>query len=159
MKVKITEVGKCCLINKSKKLDMNLTRYLQLALTQFMSNSIRDDVLQVIKKLVTPAEVIVLITQVESLDDPGAYCSNICDDNVTVAGFFLFIDFVAALIINLGEPAIKDMQKYCNTKHPFVFWLIQYTSDDRFHDEIMLKFNRIFTDWRHNSTLRNLNEC
>lgn len=125
---------------------MDLIKQLQAAFTQFISNSVQDDMLLRIKHTVTPADVSLLIMIVESLDDPGSYCKDGFNDTMTVAGFFLFIDFIVVLIINLGEPAIKEVQNYRTNKHPFVLWIIQYVTDNRFHNAIMLNFMRVFTE-------------
>ena len=124
---------------------MILEQRLRLAFKQFLSNSVSGDLLKLIKDSIKPADVEMLIRIIESLKDPSVYCKN-DDDRETVSGFFLFIDFVSALLINLGDSAIQELNSYRNTKHPFVPWVIKYVNDKRFHDEIMSKFSEIFAD-------------
>jgi len=107
-----------------------------MAKAQFISNTVTDELLKSIKSSVTSADVDTLIAKVESLDDPSAYCKNDLDSK-TPAGFFLFLDFISALIINLGSSAIQETEKYSNSKHHFVRWVVKYASDERFHNEII----------------------
>lgn len=122
---------------------MNLNEMLDLAFEQFISNTVTDELLKSIKSSVTSADVDTLIIKIESLDDPSAYCKNDLDSK-TPAGFFLFLDFSSALIINLGHSAIQETDKYSNSKHPFVPWVVKYASDERFHNEILSKFSNLF---------------
>lgn len=122
---------------------MSLNEKLDAAFEQFISNTVSDDLLKSIKDSVTSADVNILLRKVESLDDPSAYCKNDFDSE-TPAGFFLFIDFISALIINLGTPAIEETKKLENTNHHFVSWVIKYADDNRFHHEIMSKFSALF---------------
>lgn len=55
---------------------MNLNEMLDLAFEQFLSHTVTDELLKSIKSSVTSADVDTLITKVESLDDPSAYCKN-----------------------------------------------------------------------------------
>jgi hypothetical protein len=80
---------------------------------------------------------------VESLDDPSAYCKNDFDSETPV-GFFLFIDFISALVINLGSQAAEETNKFNDTSNHYIHWVIKYANDDRFHDEIMSKFSSLF---------------
>ena len=122
---------------------MSLEVKLNMVFEQFISNKVSDDLLRRIKDSVTSADIDVLMKKVESLDDPSAYCKNDLDSK-TPAGFFLFIDFISALIINLGDSTIQEANNYSNIKHPFVPWVIKFVNDERFHNEIMSKFSRIF---------------
>ena len=122
---------------------MSLPENLKKSFDQFISDDLSKDFLRGIVAEVGAGDVDVLIESIEQLDDPSEYCAG-DHDNKTVAGFFLYIDFISALIINLGEPAIKLTLKYVNSKHPFVPWVVKYAGDSRFHDEIMEKFNDIF---------------
>lgn len=122
---------------------MSLNEKLDMAFEQFISNTVSDDLLKLIKDSVKSADVDTLMRKVESLDDPSAYCKDDFDSE-TPAGFFLFIDFVSALIINLGAPAIEETKKFGNTNHHFLPWVIKYADDDRFHHEIMSKFSALF---------------
>lgn len=122
---------------------MSLKAKLNMAFEQFISNKVSDDLLRRIKDSVTSADIDVLMKKVESLDDPSVYCKNDLDSK-TPAGFFLFIDFISALIINLGDSKIQEANNYSNIKHPFVPWVIKFANDERFHNEIMSKFSRIF---------------
>lgn len=97
---------------------MNLNAILDSAFEQFISNAVSDDLLRSIKSSVTSTDVYILIRKVESLDDPSAYCKNDLDSK-TPAGFFLFLDFISALIINLGDSAIDLLQ--CKFKYSPVF--------------------------------------
>lgn len=124
---------------------MNLNAKLDSAFKQFLSNSVSDDLLRSITRSVTSTDVNILIREVESLDDPSAYCKNDLDSE-TPAGFFLYLDFISALIINLGDSAILEANKYSNSKHHFVKWVVKYASDERFHNEIISKFSRIFAE-------------
>lgn len=124
---------------------MNLNAMLDSAFEQFISNAVSDDLLRSIKSSVTSTDVDKLIRKVESLDDPSAYCKNDLDSK-TPAGFFLFLDFISALIINLGNSAILEANKYSNSKHHFVPWVVKYASDERFHNQIISKFSRIFAE-------------
>lgn len=124
---------------------MNLNAMLDSAFEQFISNAVSEDLLRSIKSSVTSTDVDTLIRKVESLDDPSAYCKNDLDSK-TPAGFFLFLDFISALIINLGNSAILEANKYSNSKHHFVPWVVKYASDERFHNQIISKFSRIFAE-------------
>ena len=126
---------------------MNVNEMLDLAFEQFISNTVTDELLKSIKSSVTSADVDTLIAKVESLDDPSAYCKNDLD-NKTPAGFFLFLDFISALIINLGSSAIQETEKYSNSKHHFVRWVVKYASDERFHNEIISKFSNLSVFWQ-----------
>lgn len=109
----------------------NVRKKLELLLTHFLSNSVSGDLLREIRQCVEPADVSILMAMVESLEDPSAYCKNDTDQK-TVSGFFLFIDFVSALIINMGAPAVQEIKKYATSTHPFVPWVVKYCTDDRF---------------------------
>jgi len=124
---------------------MVLAEQLHVIFKQFISNSVSGDLLKLIKYSIKPTDVEILMRMIISLKDPSAYCKN-DDDHETVSGFFLFIDFVSALLINLGDSVIQELNSYRNTKHPFIPWVIKYVSDKRFHDEIMSKFSEIFAD-------------
>lgn len=122
---------------------MNLSEELKDAFDQFVSSQISKDFLRSIVAKVDDRDVDILVEAVERLDDPSEYCQDDYDDK-TVTGFFLYIDFISALLINLGEPAIKLASKYAGSKHPYVPWVIKYVGDSRFHNDIMEKFNDIF---------------
>ena len=124
---------------------MSLIAELDMAFEQFISNTVSDDLLRKIKDSITSADIDVLMRKIESLDDPSAYCKNDFDSK-TPTGFFLFIDFISALIINLGDSTIQEATKYSNIKHPFVPWVIKYANDERFHTELMSKFSTIFAE-------------
>ena len=124
---------------------MLVKKNLELVFTQFLSNSVSEELLKETRQCVQPADVSILMTMVESLDDPSAYCKSDMDQK-TVSGFFLFIDFVSALIINMGDPAVHEIRKYASSTHPFVPWVVKYCTDDRFKNEIMSKFTSVFVD-------------
>ena len=52
--------------------------------------------------------------------------------------------FVSALLISLGEPAIKRAAAYADSRHPYVPWMIKYAEDPRFHADIKAKFSDVF---------------
>lgn len=122
---------------------MNLSEDLSEAFAQFVSAKISKDFLRSIVTNVGERDVDTLIEAIERLDDPSEYCEDDYDDK-PVTGFFLYIDFISALLINLGDPAIQLASKYASSKHPYVPWVVKYTGDSRFHNEIMAKFNDVF---------------
>ena len=122
---------------------MNLSEELKDAFDQFVSSQISKDFLRSIVAKVDERDVDILVEAVERLDDPSEYCQDDYDDK-TVTGFFLYIDFISALLINLGEPATKLLSKYAGCKHPYVPWIIKYAEDSRFHNDIMAKFSDVF---------------
>lgn len=122
---------------------MSLSDELKQAFDQFISGDPSNDFLRGIVANVRVEDVDSLIDSVNRLGDPSEYCEDDYDDK-TVAGFFLYIDFISALVINLGEPAIKSASKYSDSRHPFVPWIAKYTGDTRFHGDIMAKFTDIF---------------
>lgn len=122
---------------------MNLKEYLDTAFNQFITNEVSNDLLKSIKETVTVDDINALIGSVESLGDPSEYCKNDYDDK-TPAGFFLYIDFISALIIYLGDPATQEAINFRDTKHPFVKWVVTYVEDERFHKEIASKFSEVF---------------
>ena len=113
------------------------------AFDQFISSKISKDFLRSIVAKVDERDVDVLVEAVERLDDPSEYCQDDYDDK-TVTGFFLYIDFISALLINLGQPATKLLSKYAGSKHPYVPWVIKYAGDSRFLNDIMEKFSDVF---------------
>lgn len=122
---------------------MNLSEELKDAFNQFISSKISKEFLRSIVAKVDERDVDILVEAVERLDDPGEYCQDDYDDK-TVTGFFLYIDFIGALLINLGQPATKLLSKYAGSKHPYVPWVINYAGDSRFHNDIMEKFSDVF---------------
>ena len=98
---------------------MNLSEDLNKVFDQFVSSQISKDLLRGIVSKVDERDVDILIEAVERLDDPSEYCEDDYDDK-PITGFFLYIDFISALLINLGEPAIKLVSKYVGSKHPYV---------------------------------------
>lgn len=122
---------------------MNLSEELKDAFDQFISSKISKDFLRSIVAKVDERDVDILVEAVERLDDPSEYCQDDYDDK-TVTGFFLYIDFISALLINLGRPATKLLSKYAGSKHPYVPWVIKYAGDSRFHNDIMEKFSDVF---------------
>lgn len=124
---------------------MSLNLKLNVVFEQFILNRVSDDLLKEIKDLVTYDQIDLLISKVQFLDDPSVYCKNDHDSD-TPAGFFLFIDFISALIINLGDSTLQKMYQYKNIRHPFVPWVIRYVNDQRFHREIMSKFSQVFDE-------------
>ena len=111
---------------------------------RFIADDVSSDSLQTIKESVTLDDVAALLRSVESLGDPSEYCKDDYDTK-TPAGYFLYIDFISALIINLGDSAAVEVAKHQNTRHPFVKWVVQFVSDERFHEEITSKFGDVFT--------------
>ncbi|WP_017294382.1 hypothetical protein [Geminocystis herdmanii] len=93
--------------------------YITEVFLQFISNNVSNHFLGSIVKVVNLAHIDILLMSVESLDDPSAYCKH-DDDRKTVKGFFLYLDFISALIINLGERSIDLLNKYKNSQHPFI---------------------------------------
>lgn len=122
---------------------MNLSEELKDAFDQFISSKVSKDFLRSIVAKVDERDVDILVEAVERLDDPSEYCQDDYDDKA-VTGFFLYIDFISALLINLGQPATKLLSKYAGSKHPYVPWVIKYAGDPRFHNDIMEKFSDVF---------------
>ncbi|MDJ0828590.1 MAG: hypothetical protein QNI92_01995 [Desulfobacterales bacterium] len=122
---------------------MHIAATLDQMFSDFIAGNIPLDLIKDLKDKVEPADVNLLMQKIDSLKDPSEYCKNDFDDQ-TVKGFFLFIDAVSALIINLGEPALPQMGDHSGSSHPFVPWVVKYVQDDRFHTEILQKFDGIF---------------
>lgn len=122
---------------------MNLDEELKQTFSQFLSGDQSETNLRRLVENIDESDVDTLINAVEQLEDPSEYCKDDFD-NKTVTGFFLFIDFISALIINLGETATRSVSKYSDTNHPYVPWVVKYVGDPRFHDEIMAKFDKVF---------------
>lgn len=122
---------------------MSLSENLNEAFDQFISSRTSSDFLRSIAEGLDEGDVEVLIEAVARLNDPSEYCKNDYD-NATVTGFFLYIDFVSALLISLGEPAIKRAAAYADSRHPYVPWMIKYAEDPRFHADIKAKFSDVF---------------
>lgn len=122
---------------------MNLDEELKQTFSQFLSGEQSETNLRRLVENVDESDVETLINAVDQLEDPSEYCKDDYD-NKTVTGFFLFIDFISALIINLGETAIKSVSRYDNSGHPYVPWVVKYVGEPRFHDEIMAKFDTVF---------------
>lgn len=121
---------------------MDIQEKLREIFLQFISDKVSKKLLSSIVKSVNLNDLDILLMSVESLDDPSAYCKNDYD-NSTVKGFFLYLDFISALIINLGEDAIEKITKYKNSKHPFIPWVVKYVEDKRFHAQVVSKFKDI----------------
>ena len=124
---------------------MTLEDHLNSAFEQFLSNAVEIALLRSIRDSIGLADVETLIQAVASLDDPSEYCAHDLD-SATVTGFFLFIDFISALIIHLGDPAIQATNAYQDIRHPFVPWVIKFANDERFHAELLTKFDSVFND-------------
>jgi len=124
---------------------MTLEARLNRAFEQFLSNTVEIDLLRSIRDSTGPADIGTLIDAVASLNDPSEYCAHDLD-SATVTGFFLFIDFISALIIHLGDPAIQATNAYQGIRHPFVPWVIKFANDERFHVELLTKFDDVFND-------------
>jgi len=122
---------------------MAITEQLQQAFQQFISNQVSQDLLREIVCAVSLDDVDSLMASVEDLDDPDEYCESDYDDR-TITGYFLFIDFISALIIHLGDSAIAKASSYADAAHPYTPWIARYTGDVRFHAEIMAKFEDAF---------------
>lgn len=122
---------------------MNLDEELKQTFSQFLSGEQSETNLRRLVENIDEANVETLINAVEELEDPSEYCKDDYDNN-TVTGFFLFIDFISAVIINLGEGSIESVSRYDNSSHPYVPWVVKYVREPRFHDEIMAKFDKIF---------------
>ena len=122
---------------------MNLNEHLDKAFAAMISGSLPLALLKEIKENITADDAEILAEKIISLGDPSDYCKNDCDGK-TVAGFFLFIDFVSALLIHLGDSAIERLDKYSDSRHPFLHWVLKYAADDRFHHEILAKFGDLF---------------
>ncbi|BCU05588.1 hypothetical protein [Allochromatium tepidum] len=118
---------------------------LNMAFRQFLSSSVSDELLRLIKDSIGPEDVDTLMQAVLSLNDPSEYCKHDLDSE-TVSGFFLFLDFISALIIQLGDQAIQATKAYQDTRHPFVPWVIKFVNDERFHAEILAKFESLWND-------------
>jgi hypothetical protein len=78
------------------------------------------------------------LRKIDALGDPSDYCRNDFD-NETVSGFFLFIDFISALIVGLGPEAIAKAEGHRGSGK-FTPWVIKYAGDPRFHPELLSKF-------------------
>lgn len=122
---------------------MSLSGDLTEAFDRFLASTISKDLLRSIVARVGVHDVDTLIASIERLGDPGEYCKD-DRDNKTVAGFFLYIDFISALLINLGDPAIQLASRYAGAKHPYVPWVVKYAGDGRFHGDILAKFDDVF---------------
>lgn len=122
---------------------MKLREDLEKAFSEMISGSLPLALLKEIKENIRPDDAEILAEKIKSLGDPGDYCKNDCDGK-TVEGFFLFIDFVSALLIHLGDCAIERLDAYSDSRHPFLPWVLKYIADDRFHDEILGKFGDLF---------------
>ena len=118
---------------------------LNRAFEQFLSSAVSDELLRLIKDSIGPEDVDTLMQAVLSLRDPSEYCKDDLDSE-TVSGFFLFLDFISALIIQLGDQAIRATKVYQDTRHPFVPWVINFVNDERFHAEILAKFESVWND-------------
>ena len=118
---------------------MNLSEKLDIAFQQFISHEVSNDFLRQIRNQVSEDDVDALVGSVESLGDPSEYCKDDFDE-MTPAGFFLYVDFVSALIIDLGTNAIQQVGRYSDTNHHFVKWVVKFVQDERFHNEIVAKF-------------------
>lgn len=124
---------------------MSTEDLLNRAFRQFLSSSVSDELLRSIKDSIGPEDVDTLMQAVLSLNDPSEYCKDDLDSQ-TVSGFFLFLDFISALIIQLGDQAIRATQAYQDTRHSFVPWVIKFVNDERFHAEILAKFKSLWND-------------
>ncbi|MHC9511984.1 hypothetical protein [Kangiella sp. M94] len=122
---------------------MNLDEELEQTFSQFLSGDQSETNLRRLVDNIDESDFETLINAVQELEDPSEYCKDDYDNN-TVTGFFLFIDFISAVIINLGEGSIESVSRYDNSSHPYVPWVVKYVREPRFHDEIMAKFDKIF---------------
>jgi len=122
---------------------MNVSEKLDQMFSEFISGGMPLKIIKELKDSITPDDVDLLMEKVIALKDPSEYCKNDYDDK-TVTGFFLFIDAVSALIINLGYARISKTKKYEQSSHPFVPWVVKYAQDARFHKEILNKFDNLF---------------
>ena len=112
---------------------------LQRVFQEFLDGADSADFLKNTRAAIKIDDVPALLDMVESLGDPGDYCKDDYDQ-ATPAGYFLYIDFVSWLIIELGDEAIDIARNRQGTRHHFVRWIVRFTTDSRFHDEISQKF-------------------
>ena len=118
---------------------MDIDQKLAESFDRFLAHDVSDDLLREISSSVSIDDVDRLIASVQSLDDPSEYCRDDLDEK-TPAGFFLYVDFVSALIISLGDSATRRAIQFEDSNHPFVRWVVRYVGDDRFHKELISKF-------------------
>ena len=123
---------------------MNIEETLDEAFKQLIKHEVSNDLLKSIKEAVSVSDINTLLDHVDSLGDPSEYCENDYDQK-TPAGFFLYIDFISAVIIHLGDSALQEVMKCKDTNRPFVKWIVKYVEDERFHEEITAKFSEIFS--------------
>ncbi|MBF0101056.1 MAG: hypothetical protein HQK77_09135 [Desulfobacterales bacterium] len=118
---------------------MNKKEQLDHLFFQFLSGNVSRELIVEFQINIAPDDVGLLLEAVSSLNDPSDYCKNDYDCE-TVTGFFLFIDFVSALIIKMGNFTSNEIESYSQFTGKFVPWVIKYVKDERFHSDILSKF-------------------
>ena len=89
-----------------------------------------------------------MMEYIEKLKGPEQYMDDLDEyidaDNaemeIIVEGFFKFVDLVSALIINLGEEAIREARNFDGSHSPYVPWVLKYCVDPRFRDQVFDSF-------------------
>jgi hypothetical protein len=87
-----------------------------------------------------PADTIWMMKYIESLAGPQDYMDDLDEhddfDNakgeVTVKGFFQFIDLVSLLILKLGDDAIAEAKRFENSSSHYAPYILRYCTDPRF---------------------------
>lgn len=122
---------------------MSIDILLDEMFSEFINGEIPLESLQKLKNVLKVEDIEFLIKKINSLKDPSEYCKNNYD-NKSISGFFLFIDAITALIINLGSDGVNKLLQYENNCSGFLIWIIKYVKDKRFHSEILKKFENVF---------------
>lgn len=110
---------------------------------EFLSGQPQADRLERLRDALTPGDIPALLNFVAGLADPSEYSASEYDAD-TPARYFLFLDFVTALLINLGDEGRAGVEPHLNTQAPFLKWVVKFVADTRFHAEIMAKFQEVF---------------
>lgn len=89
-----------------------------------------------LKESINESHVELLLRKIESIGDPSDYCDD-DETHVPVNQFFEFVDYVSALIINLGEAGRVRLDAYPDSRHEYLKWVRKYVTDERFHAQVM----------------------
>ncbi len=119
--------------------EMNKAYLLDNLFLIFLSGKDARELIDIFRKDLQLEDIGLMMQKISNLGDPSEYCKNDYDSK-TVAGFFLFIDFVSVLIIRLGDDAVNEIDRYSHLPGKFVPWVIKYVKDERFHAELLSKF-------------------
>lgn len=87
-------------------------------------------------------DIIWLMDFIETLNDPSDYFSgNQKKDENAISGFFLIIDLVSTFIIKIGYDSFEKIDPYRKSKSKYIPWILKYIDDDRFHSDLINKFD------------------